>query len=289
MAEDWTSYTEKESVKREGKNCSKYRRLYSDLLKEHQGVLQQAWQGATSDAASSSSSESDAESDDSEKTDNKYRKESNLIQEMWESERNAVGIGLACGLAFFAVVHHAPKLLIRLGGEKKILKLQLADEEAKKAGSYIYQRAFAWIIEGTFSFWIGNRVYQYQSNNSAGAYDTLVKIPLCSGRSIISDSVCPQWVDITARQIPRPFWKNLDENYYSTEAGVGGLPDEQAWRSILNFSNNCIKRGAHERKLKQDQKVSSDASTHILLSTDVPDDVVLTKEEANNLVEDGVL
>lgn len=131
MPEDFASYTEKERAKREGKNASKYRSLYSDLLKEHQGILQQAWKSATG----GSSDDCDA--------NNEYSKESKLIQEMWVSERNAIGMGVACGLAFFVTIRFLPKFFIRtFGGEKKMAEVRKADEDAKIAGSYIYQRAF---------------------------------------------------------------------------------------------------------------------------------------------------
>ena len=114
-----------------------------------------------------------------------------------------------------------------------------------------------------------------------------MKIPLCGGRSIIADNVCHQWVDITAHQIPRPFWKNLDGNF--KEVVGSGLADEQAWKSILSFSNNCIKRGAYERKVKEDQGLPSKDSEHISLPTDVPDDTVLSKSEAEQLIGDSKL
>lgn len=137
------------------------------------------------------------------------------------------------------------------------------------------------MVEGTFSFWVGNRAYQYQSNHSDGAYETLVKIPLCGGRSIIAESACHQWVDITANQIPRAFWKNLNAD---KENGLG-LADERAWRSIVGFSNNCIKRGAYERTMKNEQGLPLDDD--ISLPRDVPDDTVLSKLEAEKFIDDG--
>ena len=145
MAEDFASYTEKERAKREGKNSSKYRRLYTELLKEHSGVLQEAWKGATSGGSASSLDDS---ANDSDKLNNEYSQESKLIQEMWESERNAIGLGVVCGLAFFATIRFLPKFFIRhVGGEQKMAEVRKADEEAKIAGSYIYQRAFGTCVE----------------------------------------------------------------------------------------------------------------------------------------------
>ena len=63
----------------------------------------------------------------------------------------------------------------------------------------------AWIIEGSLAFWAGNRAYHYQSKQSEGAYETMVKIPLISGRSVISDGLCDEWIDITTKQIPKKY------------------------------------------------------------------------------------
>lgn len=135
-------------------------------------------------------------------------------------------------------------------------------------------------MEGGFSFWVANRGYHYHSkNNSNGAYETLAKIPLCCGRSVIAESVCEEWVDITTKQIPRMFWKNLEIK--------DELHDEWAWRAILNFSNNCVKRGAYQRQLKAAKSVSPiDDMTHVSLATEVPNDIVLSQSEAENLVQD---
>lgn len=140
-------------------------------------------------------------------------------------------------------------------------------------------------MEGTFSLWVANRVFHYKSQNSNGAYNTIAKIPLVSGRSIISDSICNPWIDITANQIPRSFWKNLDPQ--SKEIGAG-ITDERAWRSILEFSQNCVKRQAFERQLKSDHGLQSGDPSPISLPTNVPDNVTLSKAEAEQLVSDRI-
>jgi len=122
-----TPSLENYQVQRERQNAHKYRKLYSALLEKHSGVLQQAWQGTTTSASSTSSTTS----------------ESRLIQDMWESERNAIAVGLVCGCATLATIRFmTPVLLRRIGGEAKVEAVRKADEEAKRLGSYKYQRAF---------------------------------------------------------------------------------------------------------------------------------------------------
>jgi len=150
-------------------------------------------------------------------------------------------------------------------------------------------------VEGGFSFWVGNRAFHYSSKNSDGAYETLAKIPLCSGNSVIADNLCQEWVQITTQQIPRTFWKNLQTK--------NGLRDERAWQAIVNFSNNCVKRSAFERQMRIQATTTTttittavaqppqsanddDASHNISLPVEVPEDVVLSDLEAQKLVQD---
>ena len=137
--EDFGLYTEKARIKRESKNSNKYRKYYTNLLKEHQGVLQEAWEGATTTTATTAATNASHNDDETLSRS----QESKLIQDMWESERNAIGMGVLCGLAFFGVVRRLPRFLIRhVGGEHKIREVQKADEAAKESGTYVYQRAF---------------------------------------------------------------------------------------------------------------------------------------------------
>lgn len=140
----------------------------------------------------------------------------------------------------------------------------------------------AWVVEGGFSFWVGSRAYNYQAKQSEGAYNTVAKIPLCAGKSVIANGFCEEWVNLTTKQVPKAFWKNLQMK--------DALNDERTWKAIATFSNNCIKRRAYERKLTNvatEGKENMEAPTS--LSASVPDDVPLSELEAAMLVEDGPL
>lgn len=257
------SAQERQNIKRESKYSHKYRQLYSELLAEKKDVLEAAWNQA-------------AETD-----------EARLIEEIKQSEFTAVAVGVGCGLATLAAIRlGTPVLIRRIGGEEKIIKMIKADEEAKRLGTYKYQAAFRWTVEGCFSFWLGRRAYHYQSKRSNGAYEKIVKIPLCSGKSVLADGLCDEWVDITTNQVPKAFWKNLQQK--------DNLTDEQAWTAIVKFSNNCIKRRAYERLQRQEvnwptggeeDSEASDAQI-VSLPTNVPLDVELTESEAAKLVDD---
>ncbi|CAB9525093.1 expressed unknown protein [Seminavis robusta] len=258
-------HVERERIKRERQYATKYRRLYSALLSKHEGLLQDAWGGD-------------------------QRAESCLLDKIWISERNAMATGLVVGCTVLAVLRVIPPVFLRrIGGEEKVQAVRLADEEAKRIGHYKYQRAFAWLVEGGFSLWVGSRAYDYQSKHySEDAYQTLAKVPLCSGQSIISNRVCDEWVDITTRQIPKDFWKNVDSNS-AIYKEMGRIREERAWRAIVQFSNNCVKRRAYERALGAKSTVTGNGGTTeaIDLPTDVPRDIVLSKADAERVVSDS--
>ena len=91
----------------------------------------------------------------------------------------------------------------------------------------------------------------------------VAEIPLCKGRSRISEALCPEWIHITTNQIPADFWKVLEDG--------DGLRDEQTWRAIQQFSRNCIKRQAFEDYIRKKNGVSD--LEHISLPERVPDEL----------------
>jgi hypothetical protein len=109
---------EDERVKRERHNSSKYRKLYTDLLLQHQGLIQNARKHEHSD-------------------------EARRIQSMIESEKKALLTGFCAGVALFASLRVMPRFLIRrFGSQEKMQALDNADKVAKEEGYYAYQRFF---------------------------------------------------------------------------------------------------------------------------------------------------
>lgn len=119
----------------------------------------------------------------------------------------------------------------------------------------------ATFLEGTFSLWFGYRIYEYTSHQTKSTYDAIAEIPLCKGRSRIADTLCPGWVTITNEKIPNTFWIALDD---------GKLQDERTWKSIRQFSENCIKRQAYEEEVRRHQKYDLTASSISSTSSSSP-------------------
>ena len=104
-----------------------------------------------------------------------------------------------------------------------------------------YITRIAYLVEGTFSIWVGYRCYDYTSHRSKDSMSAIAELPLCSGRSRVADALCPDWNQITNTQIPSSFWQALED---------GKIPDERTWFAIQSFSTNCERRLAVEKSIR---------------------------------------
>ena len=129
-------------------------------------------------------------------------------------------------------------------------------------------------IEGAFSMWAGFRAYDYSSQQSTSSYTTVSQIPLCKGRSQVSEVLCEEWIDITNNRIPNEFWK-------VHQSGERLLRDDQTWTAIHQFALNCQKRNAFEKQIRRNQtknvtiSQSNDDNSPVVLPTKVPKDTVI--------------
>jgi hypothetical protein len=101
-----------------------------------------------------------------------------------------------------------------------------------------------------FSLWVGFRCYDYASHHSEANWEAISEIPLCKGRSRISEALCPEWIETTNAHIPEEFWKAL---------ATGKLRDQRTWTSIHNFSINCERRLSVEKKIRGEEMIPVDS------------------------------
>lgn len=116
--------------------------------------------------------------------------------------------------------------------------------------------------------WVGYRCYDYISHNHSSSslsshdgannnrshqptdsVDAIAALPLCRGRSKISEALCPGWIDVTKKQIPGAYWNALED---------GRLRDERTWKAIHEFSSNCERRLASEGALRRELSLPDD-------------------------------
>ncbi len=180
------------------------------------------------------------EGDDVELPKKQYSAERSIIDRVISNERTAFMSGIALSGIVFASVRFGPRYLaVKIGGIEKARALKEADEAAKKAGTRWIQQGVSFLFETSFGAWAGYRGYTIMSAKNTSSYDEIAKIPLCAGRSIVSEKICSEWVDLVHNEMSPDFWKNLEEEDCR-------LKDKGRWTSVLSLADNCIKRKAFE-------------------------------------------
>jgi hypothetical protein len=196
---------------------------------------------------------------------NQYASERAIIDRVIANQSNAVlgGVALA-GLAFTSLRFFPRTMIARLNPEKLT---KLHEIEAKKGW---IQKSVVFIFEAALSGLVGWRVgYTKISSQNENSYDEIAKIPLCAGRSIVSDKTCPDMINLVHREIPRAFWENLNGKEESR------LQDPQQWQAICAFAENCIKRNAFEESYRKQRGLSSQTAV-VIPEGGVPSNILLT-------------
>lgn len=281
-------------------NESKYRSLFTKLIKKHAGAVRLA-------------SPANGNNDGADNL-NLYQTESKLIQNAIASERNAVIAGVAVGIAAFASFRYGPAFLVkRLGGEKKARALKEAEEASRKDPYGWAKSSFSLCIETLFGAWAGVRGYTIVSRemivggsnkDDHSIFQDIAKIPLVEGRSIVAETICEEWMDVAYHQVPKTFWRHVKEE---KEYGSSSLSDPRAWKAIADFAINCQKRKVYMDTLRDKRNNQEEFITDSQNQTDsisipspgvptniqVPQDlfsslqITITNEEAKEIVADN--
>ena len=235
----------KTSAEKELMKENLYRNQVQNILRKHRGILQAAYSPSSTEVVSKYG-------EDPSLIKKQYAAETAIIERVMANERSAFLCGIALSGLVFASVRYMPRYLAVRINPQNAKKLKEADEIAEKAGTRWMQKAAAFTFEASFSAWAGWRGYNIvSSQNSNNSYEEIAKIPLCSGRSIVSETVCSEWTDLVHKQIPSSFWENLDNGEECR------LKDPQRWRSVRDFADNCIKRNAYEYSYRKQNDISS--------------------------------
>ncbi|KAL9183725.1 hypothetical protein ACHAXT_004581 [Thalassiosira profunda] len=248
----------KGSAEKELQKENLYKDRTKEILKKHRGALQAAYQNHT---------QSD-NGEDLEVVRKRYAAESDIIGRVMANERSAFLAGIALSGVAFVSVRFLPRYLAVRINPDKARKLREADEIAEKAGTRWMQKTAAFVFEASFGAWCGWRGYNKMSSMNASSYEEVSKIPLCSGRSRVAESVCPEWVAFVRKEVPAPFWSNVDDG------DDCGLQDPQRWRAVRDFADNCVKRKVYEDAYRK--KNGMDAATPVdVPKGGVPDNILL--------------
>ena len=119
-----------------------------------------------------------------------YSTETTIIDRVIVNERNAFISGIVLSGLVFTSVRFGPRFIVTKLNPEKGKMLKKADDIAEKAGTRWMQKTFSFLFELSFGAWAGWRGYSILSSQNNQSYDEIAKIPLCAGRSRVSDKVC---------------------------------------------------------------------------------------------------
>lgn len=250
------------NVEKERLKERKYRELYTALFQKHKGILSAIGNENAGD----------------------FEEEKRVLDMALKGERSALLVGIAVGVTTFASLRVLPRIFIRkYGGEEKMKALILADDDAKKNIHGVIRQLLGIFVEGSFAVWLGTRSYSLISEMSRDTYDLIAEIPLVAGRSIISENLCKEWIDVSHNTIPSTFWENVD---------AGSVKSPTTWRAIQKLCDSCVKRANYEKQVRLERLIPDNLP--VSLPERVPDDflstvtVPLTVEEAKQLTNGTV-
>ncbi|KAL3817628.1 hypothetical protein ACHAXA_011716 [Cyclostephanos tholiformis] len=237
-------------AEKEPLNESLYKKRVQSILHKHKRLLLAAYESSPPDAIEGS--------EDQAQIKIKYASERAIIDRVIANERSAFLCGLALSGFTFASLRFGPRYLISKMNPEKLKKLDDADAISFNAKSRWIQKSVAFIFEAAFSGLVGWRVgYSKVSSQNANSYEEIAKIPLCSGRSSISDKACPDLVDLVHNEMPPLFWENLDNKKENR------LQDPQRWQAIRTFADNCIRRKMFEEYYRKQNGLNPQAVVDI--------------------------
>ena len=201
-----------------------------------------------------------------------YSAETTIIDGVIANERNAFISGIVLSGLVFTSVRFGPRFIVTKLNPEKGKMLKKADDIAEKAGTRWMQKTFSFLFELSFGAWAGWRGYSILSSQNNQSYNEIAKIPLCAGRSRVSDKVCPEIVHLVHKEIPPPFWSNLDD-------GDGcKLKDPKRWRAVKSFADNCIKRSVYEESYRKQHGLKPEAVV-VVPEGGVPEDILLSQSK----------
>jgi hypothetical protein len=209
-----------------------------------------------------------------------YNAETIVLKKALDIERNAIVSSVAVGITAFLTIRYLPHLAIRLiGGETKLQALREAEMKAKKAPNAMFKSIGSFLFESTLGFWAAYRGYHLALDmKSDDVYDDLVNLPLCAGKSQVSDVICRDWINIVKYQIPDDFWANANHQNNAQ------LKNEEFFRAVLGFKDACLKRRRYEEVLRRRDGLDEKESIFVPEPGIPPNILELSEEEVEAII-----
>ena len=179
--------------------------------------------------------------------------------------------GTLFGLTQFYVMRRAPAYWVkrnwqRMQKNKEFLANNHQQQTYKESN---WVKPFSILFDGFFSCLSGLSVWMIFMDKQK-VYKTAADIPLIQGRSVISDTLCTDFLEEHKRIRP-DFWSDYKDDSLT---------------ALQTFVQNCKKRKAYEKQIQTEMKMTAtdDDTVTIIpsLPTKVPDDILITEQNEVN-------
>lgn len=217
-------------VEKERGNEKKYLDLYTNLIRKNYSQLL-------------------LPKNDTDNDNENYREERVLLKQVLEMEKRdimgGIGIGLVAALSF----RYGPSLLIRSMGKSHRLQ-----QKEQQHNNSMWKSGLNLLLEASFGIWVGQLGYQqlhnynYANTNQKNFQQDMASIPLCAGRSQVSDILCDDWLHLTNHTIPSAFWDNIRKDDDKEQLNPS-IYQQSTFQAIRTFAQNCQRRKLYEKQL----------------------------------------
>jgi hypothetical protein len=191
-----------------------------------------------------------------------YNAEKRMLQKM---NNNGMVYGLACGVLTFGLLRSGPRLMQRYLN-RRLMNQRGGGSTSKTVGGYTFDQSSATtggigasggaskgfskpggIVLRTLKLGLDLTVSLFIAAYGSLVFvdrkklmDDMSKIPLVEGRSLVSDKLCDEFVDVY-RRIPKKTWEKYQGKSDALDA-IGG------------FVKNCLRREIVERKILEKRR-----------------------------------
>ena len=184
--------------------------------------------------------------------------------------------GTLFGLTQFFVMRRAPSYFMKWNWQRMQKNKEIVTQYDPQKHAYketLWAKPFSILFDGFFSCISGLSVWMIFMDKQK-VFNTAADIPLMKGKSMISDTLCTDFLDEHKRIRP-DFWRDYKDDSLT---------------AIQTFVLNCKKRKVYEKQIQKEMNMTTinDEMEDIIpsLPTKVPDDILLTEPNDENESDD---
>eukprot|EP00814_Leptocylindrus_danicus_P008220 CAMPEP_0116006322 /NCGR_PEP_ID=MMETSP0321-20121206/1665_1 /TAXON_ID=163516 /ORGANISM="Leptocylindrus danicus var. danicus, Strain B650" /LENGTH=242 /DNA_ID=CAMNT_0003474865 /DNA_START=147 /DNA_END=875 /DNA_ORIENTATION=+ len=168
-----------------------------------------------------------------------------IIENVIKTERSALFYSMVAGALSFASLRYAPRMIVhRFGSADKIKTMVDGEKLRSQTWRGKLGNVMSFVFETFVGTYIGTQTYQFihrqrVEEGEENIYQQLAQIPLVEGESIVSDTLCADWLS-AHKNVPQSVWDSSSDDDDSSAF--------QIRKAIDTFAQNCIRRNEINKK-----------------------------------------